>query len=95
MGYMDAGRGDPVTIPSNKSRFALLLVAAACLALGACGRRGPLEPHPDAPPEQRAKPAADGDSAGQPPRAAIGGSRRTLSSPIPPPRREFILDKIL
>ena len=84
-----------MTIHFRKARLALLLTVAACLALGACGRRGPLEPHPDAPPEQRAKPAADGDAAAQTPRPSIGGSRRTLSSPIPPPRRDFILDKIL
>jgi predicted small lipoprotein YifL len=78
----------------QKSAALFACIVTAALALGACGRRGPLEPHPDAPAEQRAKPAAAEDSAASP-RPVLAGSRRTLSSPIQPPKQPFILDSLL
>ena len=77
-------------------QFVLAAAVMSALVLGGCGRRGPLEPHPDAPPEQRtrAQQAAQ-DGQAQPPRIAVGGSRRTLSSPIAAPDQPFILDPLL
>ncbi len=73
-----------------------IAILSATLALGACGRRGPLEPHPDAPPSQKAQQKAeDENDRQQTTRPTLGGSRRTLSSPIPPPQKPFILDPLL
>lgn len=73
-----------------------LFLVALTVALSGCGRRGPLEPHPDAPPEQRSRPAASAQEESRPAaRPTLGGSRRVLSSPIPPPQQPFVLDALL
>lgn len=81
----------------KRKPVALLMLAALAIGLAACGRKGPLEPHPDAPPEQRARPQADAGAQGsqQSSRPALGGSRRTLSTPIKPPDKPFVLDALL
>lgn len=84
----------------GKSAALILLAATLAVGLGACGRRGPLEPHPDAPPEQRARQQVENEAErreGQQPgsRPGLAGSRRTLSSPIKTPDRPFILDSLL
>lgn len=83
-------------LPARKKLLMLSAIALVTVALGACGRRGPLEPHPDAPAEQRARPqASDQQGASTTTRTAVTGSRRTLSAPIPPPKQPFILDALL
>ncbi len=73
-----------------------IAVLSVALTLGACGRRGPLEPHPDAPPTQKAQQKAEDEADRQQAvRPALGGSRRTLSSPIQAPQKPFILDPLL
>ena len=62
---------------------ALALLALAAVSLGACGRRGALEPPPD--PSALAKAPDD-------PTAPLG---RTKVPPITPPQGAFILDPLL
>lgn len=81
---------------------ALLVSALLVLALGACGRRGPLEPPPDpsATPAQRQQAQAAADAEDDEDQEAT-----TLPSPTPTPRRRsraytipkepFILDPLL
>ena len=77
---------------ARKTAIAFAVMSALALGLGACGRKGPLEPHPDAPPAPKAAEPAEAQSATRP---SLGGSRRTLSSPIAPPAKPFILDPLL
>lgn len=78
--------------PSHRPAFKILLVTALALAIAGCGRRGPLEPHPDAPAEQKARPSGESST----PRPSVGGSnRRTLSSPVTAPKQSIFLDAIL
>ncbi|MDP4595193.1 MAG: lipoprotein [Beijerinckiaceae bacterium] len=69
----------------------LVLASALCLALGACGRKGPLEPHPADPNRSKAK---TGEGSGSQ-KLSPGNSRKTLSSPIIPPDRPFVMDALL
>lgn len=69
--------------------FAIIVVLG--LTLGACGRKGPLEPHPD---EPRAAPAAS-QEGGATRGLTLSGGRRTTSSPVRAPDRPFILDGLL
>jgi predicted small lipoprotein YifL len=85
------------------SRFALRLVAfaalAAVLALGGCGRKGPLDP----PPSAAISPAPDQPSLGDNPDPNMTGFRRAPSStvtaqptgPLPQDKRTFILDPLI
>jgi predicted small lipoprotein YifL len=77
-----------------------LAALAAALALGGCGRKGPL----DAPPAAMAAPAADQPSLGDNPDPNLaGGYRRAAPStvtaqpggPLPADRRTFILDPLI
>ncbi len=67
-----------------RARLPLALLAAAALALGACGRAGPLEPPPDA--SALAKPA---DSSG----GDLQGRKKI--PPISAPKTPFFLDPLL
>ncbi len=85
------------------NRTALRLAAfaglAAALALGGCGRRGPLDP----PPSALAAPAPDQPALGENPDPNMTGFRRAPSStvtaqptgPLPPDKRTFILDPLI
>ncbi len=68
--------------PRARLKFAPL--AAALLALSACGRAGPLEPPPDA--SALAKPSDSGNGDTQ---------LRKKIPPITPPKTPFILDPLL
>jgi|SRR5215471_6499035 len=86
---------------SNRSalRLAGLVALAAALALGGCGRKGPLEP----PPSATIAPALDQPSLGDNPDPNMTGFRRAPSStvtaqptgPLPPDKRTFILDPLI
>lgn len=67
---------------------ALLILA---LGLGGCGRKGPLEPHPDEPKTGASAAVSSGDTRG----IKLGSGQRTTSSPIKAPDRPFILDALL
>jgi predicted small lipoprotein YifL len=81
-------------------RLAAFVGLAAALALGGCGRKGPL----DAPPSTSAVPAPDQPSLGDNSDPNLfGGYRRAPSStvtaqptgPLPSDRRTFILDPLI
>ena len=79
---------------SGFSRIALIGALAAALALGACGRKGPLE----APPSANSVAAAPQDaqpSLGQTPQSGFEDPRSSGEQPLPPSKRTFILDGIL
>src|SRR5215471_15607522 len=86
---------------SNRSalRLAGLVALAAALALGGCGRKGPLDP----PPSAAIAPAPDQPSLGDNPDPNMGGYRRAPNSaaaaqpagPLPPDKRTFILDPLI
>ena len=86
---------------SNRSalRLAGLVALAAALALGGCGRKGPLDP----PPAAAIAPAPEGPSLGDNPDPNMTGFRRAPSStvtaqptgPLPPDKRTFILDPLI
>ena len=80
-------------------RLAALAALAAALALGGCGRKGPLDP----PPSAAIAPAPDVPSLGDNPDPNMTGYRRAPSSavaaqptgPLPPDKRTFILDPLI
>jgi predicted small lipoprotein YifL len=81
-------------------RLAAFVALAAALALGGCGRKGPLDP----PPSAAIAPAPDQPSLGDNPDPNMaGGYRRVPSStvtaqptgPLPADRRGFILDPLI
>ena len=80
-------------------RLAALAALAAALALGGCGRKGPLDP----PPSAAIAPAPDTPSLGDNPDPNMTGYRRAPSSavaaqptgPLPPDKRTFILDPLI
>jgi predicted small lipoprotein YifL len=81
-------------------RLAAFAALAAALALGGCGRKGPLDP----PPSAAISPAPEGPSLGEgnDPNMA-GGFRRPPSTtataqptgPLPKDKRTFILDPLI
>ena len=71
----------------------IVIALAPALALGACGRKGPLEPHPDdtsAMPRQRST-----ITTPEPLEQRTRPQRRALSSPVTPSKEPFILDPLL
>ena len=70
--------------------FTIAILIAVTAGLTACGRKGPLEPHPAQP---RTKAAADPDAKTQ--RLVLGNNRKTATTPIQVPDRPFILDALL
>lgn len=70
--------------------FSIALLIALIAGTSACGRKGPLEPHPAQP---RTKATSDADSNAQ--RLVPGNDRKRTSAPIHVPDRPFILDPLL
>ncbi|HMN73834.1 MAG TPA: lipoprotein [Rhodoblastus sp.] len=79
-----------------------MVCIVAALALSGCGRRGPLEPPPGAPPDQKASQAAAPKV--QPPGAPGGLFRNTQPKPEEPETKpenaskrssSFVLDPLL
>lgn len=70
--------------------FTIALLIALTAGLTACGRKGPLEPHPAQP---GTKAAANAD--GQTQRLVLDNERKTASKPVLVPDRPFILDPLL
>jgi len=69
------------------SRMKILVVAlAAGMLLTACGRRGPLEPPPGPAPT-----AAEGTN----PDATARDGLRNKRTPILPPKRDLVIDRLL
>jgi predicted small lipoprotein YifL len=66
-------------------RFVAIGAVLAALALGACGRKGPLELPPG---------AAMSDPAGNPPKLGPDGQPVT-AAPQPPPKKNFPLDPLI
>lgn len=78
---------------SAPQRVAVLAIAGAIvLAVSACGRKGPLEPHPADP---AARSSSESNAPQSPGKFTLGNSKKTLSSPITPPDRPFVLDALL
>lgn len=71
-------------LPRGRAAATLLATALLAAALGGCGRRGPLEPPPDA-----SVPSPTGDDGPQ------AGLRRPRTQPIRPPHDAFVLDPLL
>jgi len=80
-------------------RLAAFAALAATLALGGCGRKGPLDP----PPSAAIAPAPDVPALGEANDPNLAGYRRAPSStvtaqptgPLPPDKRSFILDPLI
>jgi predicted small lipoprotein YifL len=80
-------------------RLAALVALAGALALGGCGRKGPLDP----PPSAAIASAPDQPSLGDNPDPNMTGFRRAPSStvtaqpgqPLPSDKRTFILDPLI
>jgi predicted small lipoprotein YifL len=81
-------------------RLAAFAALAAALALGGCGRKGPLDP----PPSAAIAPAPDTPSLGDANDPNLSGSYRRApsatvtaqpSGPLPPDKRSFILDPLI
>jgi predicted small lipoprotein YifL len=80
-------------------RLAAFAALAAALALGGCGRKGPLDP----PPSAAVAPAPDVPSLGDNNDPNMPGFRRPPSNtvtaqpsgPLPPDKRTFILDPLI
>jgi predicted small lipoprotein YifL len=99
--YGAARIGDFVVISNyspTSSRWAVILLSAAVLALGGCGRKGPLDLPPSASAPSAAAAQADADAA----RAASKPSvfDPTYGSEAPPTapkggRKAFVLDPLL
>jgi predicted small lipoprotein YifL len=80
------------------SGWAIILLSAAVLALGGCGRKGPLDLPPNTPPQAAAAAQADADhqpAASQP--SVFDPTYGTQAPPATPkgPKRPFILDPLL
>jgi predicted small lipoprotein YifL len=80
-------------------RLAAIAALGAALALGGCGRKGPLDP----PPSAAISPAPDQPSLGDNNDPNVTGYRRAPSAtaaapptqPPPPDKRTFILDPLI
>ncbi|PSC04972.1 hypothetical protein SLNSH_11030 [Alsobacter soli] len=89
----------PVLSPSRA--LALGLSAVLLVSLGACGRKGPLEPPPGAvaaKPDPLAQPEDDPNAARTiaPSISPVAsGSQKAKGKPIKAPKEPFILDPIL
>lgn len=81
------------SVISRRNCVCLFAAAIAIGALGGCGRKGPLEPHPEDKSQAPRRPAAI--STPDPVNPAARPQRRTLSSPIVPAKEKFILDPLL
>jgi predicted small lipoprotein YifL len=75
------------------SRWAAVLLAAALLALGGCGRKGGLDLPPNSPPQPAATASSDAD-------ANKAGLFNPSGPDVPPtapkgPKKPFVLDPLL
>jgi predicted small lipoprotein YifL len=80
---------------NSPSRWAAILLGIAVLALGGCGRKGPLDLPPNAPPQARVQSDTDSEHAAKP-----SVFNPTYGADAPPsagkgPKRPFILDPLL
>ena len=75
----------PVPLSARRAAALALVFGMALLAAG-CGRRGPLEPPPNA--SRYAHPDPDGDSD-------LNDRAKTKNPPITPPKTPFVLDPLL
>ena len=76
--------------------WAIILVSAALLALGGCGRKGPLDPPPSAiAPTAAAAPDSDAEAASKP--SLFNPNYGTDAPPAAPKgnKRPFVLDPLL
>jgi predicted small lipoprotein YifL len=77
-----------------------LLLSLLSLTLGACGRKGPLDPPPSAevPPPPQAAPSP-GPARFIDPTTPVGGAQpapvQTIVAAPPPPKKTFLLDPLL
>lgn len=92
----------PVSSVSLASRsLALVLGAVLLVSLGACGRKGPLEPPPgavNAKPDPLEQPDADPNAARTiaPSISPVAsGNQKAKGKPITAPKEPFILDPLL
>jgi len=84
------------------SRIAVMAVLTAALGLGACGRKGPLDPPPSAalppPPATTPAPGLAEHYVPAPPIGAPGGAPAPAAAPPPaaaPQQKTFFLDFLL
>lgn len=76
---------------SGRAGVGLVIVVAAALALSACGRRGALQP----PPQAGAPPVEDTAPADSLVTLPAPGARPAETAEPPVPERAFILDALL
>jgi predicted small lipoprotein YifL len=79
------------------SRWTVVLLAAAALALAGCGRKGPLELPPNTPPEAAAAAQANADHEPAPKATVFDPSYGTNAPPTAPrgDKKPFVLDPLL
>jgi predicted small lipoprotein YifL len=79
------------------SRWTVVLLAAAALALAGCGRKGPLELPPNTPPEAAAAAQANADHEPAPKATVFDPSYGTDAPPTAPKgaKKPFVLDPLL
>jgi predicted small lipoprotein YifL len=79
------------------SRWTVILLAAAALALAGCGRKGPLELPPSASPEAVAAAQANADHEPAAKPSVFDPSYGTNAAPVAPKgaKKAFVLDPLL
>ncbi len=77
------------------SRWALVLLAAAALALAGCGRKGPLDLPPSASPEAAAAAQANADHEPAARPSLFDPSPDTVPTAPKGAKRSFVLDPLL
>jgi predicted small lipoprotein YifL len=78
------------------SGWGIILLSAAVLALGGCGRKGPLDLPPNTPPQAAAAAQADADHEPAQP-SVFDPTYGSQAAPATPkgPKRPFVLDPLL
>jgi predicted small lipoprotein YifL len=79
------------------SGWAIILLSAVALALGGCGRKGPLDLPPNTPPQAAAAAQADADHEPATQPSVYDPTYGTQAPPSTPkgPKRPFVLDPLL
>jgi predicted small lipoprotein YifL len=79
------------------SRWAVVLLAAAALALAGCGRKGPLELPPNTPPQAAAAAQANADHEPAAKPSVFDPSYGADAGPVSPrgPKKPFLMDPLL
>ena len=98
--YGAARIGDIDVISSLRptaSGWAIILVSAAALALGACGRKGPLDPPTSNAPLASAPAATDTEAEAAAKPSVFNSTYGTEAGPVAPKgaKKPFILDPLL